>query len=213
MHPLQEKILEVAKLTDLRKYTYRELAVVIGCTHASQAKHHLEQLKKKGLLQIKHDGGLAATASVSAPGPRLPILGEADCGEATRYASDRIEGYLRLSPSLLPNAPLKRLYALRAKGDSMNRTNVGGNSIDDGDYVIVEKRELYMPEDNDIVVSVIDGMANIKCFRKDHTNQRVVLISQSTHSYPPIIVANEDLEQYLPIGKVVSIIKGFDNKG
>lgn len=152
-----------------------------------------------------------AAAKVTAPGPRLPILGEADCGEATTYASDRIEGYLRLSPSLLPKAPLKRLYALRARGNSMNMADVGGNAIDDGDYVIVEKRDLYVPENDEIVVSVIDGMANIKCFRRDHVNHRVILLSQSTYPYPPIIIANQDLEQYLPIGKVVSVIKGISH--
>lgn len=211
MHPLQKKILEIAKLNDLRKYTYRELAAAIDCSYASQAKHHLDQLKKKNLIHIQQNGKLTVSATTITQNFHLPILGQADCGEATRYASDHIEGYLHLSPSLLPKAPLNVLYVLQAKGNSMNQANIAGNTIEDGDYVVVEKREAYLPKNNDIIVSVINGMANIKCFREDPINQRVILLSRSTEPYPPIVIANEDLEQYRPAGKVAAVIKGLDN--
>ena len=55
VHPIQAKLwqaIESKKITN--EMTYREIAKIIGEaeTHPQQIKHHLEQLGKKGALQV-----------------------------------------------------------------------------------------------------------------------------------------------------------------
>ncbi|MEK7599903.1 MAG: S24 family peptidase [Patescibacteria group bacterium] len=210
MHKIQKKLLSLASLEDISKLTYREIASRIGCGYASQVKHHLEQLKKRGQIVQRADGSIVVLPSSAYAVTSLPILGEADCGEATSLATDQIQGYLSLSPSIMPkrlrNTPM---YALKARGRSMNKASINGKSIDDGDYVIIEKLNPYVPLDGDYVVSIIEGLANIKKFSVDRNNHRIVLLPESHDDFPPIIIAEEDLHYYQIAGRVVDVVKGF----
>ena len=98
----------------------------------------------------------------------------------------------------------KGLYALIADGDSMNKAEIEGKTIESGDFVLVD-HECRNPQNNDIVVAVINGMATIKRFRKDERNQRVVLEADSTNTYLPIYIHEDD--DFQISGKVVGIIK------
>lgn len=86
----------------------------------------------------------------------------------------------------------------------MNRTEVHGRNIDDGDFLVINSRDTQ-PRDGDIVLSVIDGMANIKKFYKDTANKQIVLMSESTQDFPPICIDEHD--DYFINGKVVQVIK------
>ncbi len=57
----------------------------------------------------------------------------------------------------------------------------------------------------DIVLSIIDGMANIKRFFLDKANNQVVLVSDSTKEFPPIYIHEDD--DFMINGKVVQVIK------
>jgi SOS-response transcriptional repressor LexA len=86
----------------------------------------------------------------------------------------------------------------------MNKAEVDGKTIEDSDFVIVDS--LYRtPKNGDVIVSVIDGMANIKRFKEDKTNNQVVLLSESTENHRPIFIHEGD--DFVVSGKVVSIIK------
>lgn len=213
MHDIQQKLLSLAAMDQLQDMSYREMASRIGGAHASQIKHHLEQLIKHGRLMRNSNGQLFVVGNTSPHNANvlsIPILGEADCGEATRYASDEIQGYLAVSPSMLPAKAAKKLFALRARGNSMNDARVCGNQpIEDGDYVLVEKAELDAIKDKDYVVSIIQGLANIKRWRVDRTNNRIVLMPESKlEDFSPIFIAEEDIENYQVAGKVVGVIHG-----
>ena len=211
MHKIQINLLTLVGLEDINKLTYREIAHKTGCNYASQVKHHLEQLKKKGKLITKADGSLIPLPSSPNAYAGVPILGEADCGEATLLATDEIQGYLKLSPSIMPQQRNgMNLYALKARGDSMNRANIKGKSIESGDYVLIQKTDPLIPHDGDYVVSVIQGLANIKKFHLDHEHDRIILLSESHQEFPPIIIAEEDLHHYNLTGKVIDVIKGVD---
>lgn len=215
MHEVQKRLLSLGSLVDLGSMSYRQIGERVSCKHASQVQHHIGQLIKNGYLSRKTDGSLVV--STKSPGLlqnnvlSIPVLGEADCGEATRFASDVIQGYLTLSPSTTKISTTKGVYSLVARGDSMNRANINGKTIEDGDYVLVEKRDPYVPDKNDYIVSIIDGMANIKKFQRDDAHQRVVLQSESHYPYPPIIIANEDFQHYQVAGKVVDVVKGTEH--
>src|SRR6266576_2395355 len=57
--------------------------------------------------------------------------------------------------------------------NSMNRATIDNKRIEDGDFVIIDAA-VRSPKDGDIVLSVIDRMANIKEFHKDKINEQLV---------------------------------------
>jgi repressor LexA len=70
--------------------------------------------------------------------------------------------------------------------------------------VVVDGREPYVPQTGDYVVSSIEGVANIKRFVRDDVNQQIVLMSESTDEYPPIVIHPDD---YLAQSKVIQVVK------
>lgn len=190
----------------------REIGRLIGELSPQKVKHHLLQIEKKGLIRVDRSKGLIRRTE---PGwvegftkkarlLSIPILGSANCGPAELFAEQNIEGYLRVSATLLGRQKPAGLFALQARGLSMNRANVRGKNVEDGDYLIIDSQD-RTPENGDIVVSVIDGMANIKKFVRDEENQQIALLSESTREFSPIYIHEED--DYLVNGKVVQIIK------
>lgn len=207
MHWIQEKLLQIASLNDIDELRLVDLVEMVGCEHPSQIKHHMSQLVEKQKLVRKKDR-LVPALSMPQGLLTIPVLGEADCGEATKYVDGRIIDNLVVSPSLVTIKYPESVYALVAKGDSMNAAAVNGKTICDGDYVIVEKREAYTPKDNDIVVSDIGGLANIKRFRTDPANRRIILMPESMRDdYAPIII--DETDDYAVVGKVVEVVKSI----
>mgnify|MGYP001615933644 FL=1 len=134
----------------------------------------------------------------------VPILGSANCGPATIYAEQNIEGYLKISGKLLSRK--KNIFAIKASGYSMNKANINGERIEDGDYVIVDPKYQNF-KNGDYVLSAIDGVANIKRYFNDKENKRIILLSESSASFSPIFIHYDDLDGYLINGKVIQVIK------
>lgn len=208
MNPIQQKLLGIARLDDIDKMRRVDLTEMVGCEYPSQITHHLRQLVKRGDL-VRKDGRLVPALASGEGLVRIPVMGEADCGEATKYADGRIVDQLAVSPSVLKPELSDRLYALVARGDSMNRAQVEGKTIEDGDYIVIEKKDNYVARDGDIVVSIIAGLANVKRLRRDNARQRVVLLSESHRQddFSPIIISHQD--DFAIEGKVVDVIKGI----
>lgn len=206
MHPNQVKILKIAEGQDITKIGYRKLGQMIGVPHPQLVKHHVNQLIKKGYIKVDKSLNIIDQFRLANENQvelvKIPVMGKANCGQASIVANDKIENYLTVSPSLLKKK--KNIFALQAVGDSMNRANVFGNNIEEGDYVLVDF-EQKTPRDNDYVVSIIDGCANIKKFNFDVANSQVVLQSESNNNYAPIIIGSS--ENYIISGKVVQVIK------
>ncbi len=135
----------------------------------------------------------------------IPILGSANAGPAMVFANSNIEGYLRISSTLVARPRLShRLFALKVDGPSMNMAYVNGKKIEDGDYVIIDSEDREAMND-DIVLSVIEGMANIKKYYVDKENNQILLMSESTHDFPAIHIHEND--DFSINGKVVGVIK------
>ena len=209
MNPIQQKLLDIAKLEDIERLRRVDLVEMVNCEYPSQITHHLKQLVKRGDL-VRKDGRLVPALRTNAGLVMIPVMGEADCGEATRYADGRIVDNMAVSPSVLRPKLSERLYALVARGDSMNRATVEGKTIENGDYIVIEKRDDYVPKDGDIVVSIIAGLANVKRLRRDNARQRVLLLSESHRQddFAPIVISDRD--DFAVEGKVVDVIKGVD---
>jgi repressor LexA len=208
MHITQTKILEAAKTHDVLTLGLRPLGKLIGEKSPQVVKHHLMQLQKKGLL-MPHTReamlqSLKHSAMQQSSFTKIPILGNANCGEATYLADERVEGYITVSKSLLEKT--NNIFALVAKGDSMNEADIDGNNIEEGDYVIIDA-SYRGPRPGDYVLSIIEGCANIKKFARAK-NGNVVLLSESSTDYSPIYIDEND--QFLINGRVAQVIKAIN---
>jgi repressor LexA len=205
--PIQKQLLELSQRYDLKKMGFRQIGRLIGVDHPQKIKFHMKKVglfdespaKTKTLIK-------SLTSSKTSNIFSIPILGLANCGDASVLAESRIEGMLPVSSRLLPTNHFDNLFAVKAVGLSMNRANVNGKSINDGDYVIIDGED-KTAKDGDYVLSIINGMANIKRFTEDKFNKQVVLQSESSKFFPPIHIHEDELDDYLLNGKVVEIIK------
>lgn len=212
MHESQQRILDLAANNNLATMSLRKIGERTGIgTNPQLVRHHLHQLVKNGFLTIDkttRQMTLAAEQQNSRANLiAIPIMGQANCGPATSYANDQIEGYIQVSPSLIKKS-VKKPYALRAVGESMTAAEIptfGAQfaGIDDGDYVIVDG-EARIAANNEYIVAVIDGLANIKKLKQDEYGVR--LVSESKQAYPPITIAPDEQENFVS-GKVLAVVK------
>lgn len=203
MHKIQQKIVDLSQSRDISKLSLSEIAALIGVKSPQIVKYHKDRLRDLG---YNLDGETHASSSLSGfELISIPIVGMADCGPATIFADERIEGYLKLSSRLLDTRKRDGLFALRARGRSMNRARVHGEPINDGDYVIVDSTS-QQPNPGDYVVAVVDGLANIKRYYFDPMNNQVALISESTDDYTPIFLHETDQYDAVIAGKVIQVV-------
>lgn len=211
MHKKQALILDLAGKENLGNLTLREIGSKIGEKFPQTVKHHLEQLKKKGYLKENKIKGTITKVINQKEGDFLsiPILGYANCGQALSFAEEGYEGFLQLSKSILPKFDMGKTFAVRAIGNSMNNAEIGENKkrLSEGDYAIIDTSKHNIDFYNKkYVLSVIDGMANIKKLVRDDSNKMIKLVSESTHDYPPILISYKDLNDFSINGEVVSVI-------
>ncbi|HMP85063.1 MAG TPA: S24 family peptidase [Candidatus Paceibacterota bacterium] len=206
MHKIQEKILKLLENQNLNGLTLRQIAELVEEKFPQKIKHHLTQLQNKGLIKInsktKTIEKIFRGTGVQKNLINVPIVGTANCGPATIFANDNIEGYLKISKNILKKC--KRIFAIKARGLSMNNAIVDGKNIEDGDYLIIDSEDTN-PKNGDVVLSVIDDMANIKKYIWDDDHNQVVLVSQSTKDIPPIYIHEDD--SFMINGKVIQVIK------
>ena len=189
-----------------------ELARLVEVPSLQKVKHHREQVIKKGLVKAPaNPKTITELKDYLANGMSIvsiPILGSANAGPAMIYADGKVTGYLKVSSSLLPKAyKSAELFALKVVGDSMNRSSIDGQSAENGDYVIADARQPFVPKTGDYIVSLIDGKANIKKFISDTKNRQIGLMSESTGDFPPIIIGESDSTDYLAQAKILRVVK------
>lgn len=209
MHILQQKILELSDQVNLTDLTLRQIGGHIGEQHPQNVKHHLAQLYKKNLLRL-FDGVVSRVTEASEIGfYNIPVLGSANCGQAVTFANEHFESFLTVSPKVLRGKfNPKHTFAVKATGNSMNRAQVHGQPISEGDYVIIDNqaRDLNF-YNNKYVLSIIGGMANIKKLVIDRVNNCILLLSESKEPYAPIYIHNDDFDDYMVNGVVTEVIK------
>lgn len=210
MHLIQKKLLGIIPNNkDIGNLSLRKIAELVGVDGKPQIiKHHLTQLEKAGLIQLNLKSNILKLVvqgknQLSSSLYSLPIMGSANCGPANICAEQNIEKYLKISSSMLQRNK-KGLFALVADGDSMNKAEINGQTIENGDFILINN-EIKFYKNNDIVVAIIDGMATIKRYIKDTKNNRIVLSADSTEDYMSIYI--EEGDNFLLNGKVVGIIK------
>ena len=209
MHPIQEKLLKIIGEQNIGVLTLREIGKLVNEQLPQKVKHHLTQLQQKGFISVDSKNKRVSRANSKTQSNDLfisiPILGTANCGPANLYAHENIEGFLKVSKKLV--AKQKNVFAIKAQGNSLNKANVNGKNIESGDFVVIDSHQTAA-RDGDYILSIIDGMANIKKFRLDKKNERIVLLSESTQSFNPIFIHKDD--DFRINGKVIDVIKRFE---
>lgn len=208
MHETKRKILALARSKNLGDMSLQKIGDAVGIKKPSGVSYHLSQLYALGHLK-KGDDGVVIVADNSGGSISLnsiPILGAANCGPANLYAEDVVEGFLQVSAKLVH--PGKKLFALRASGNSMNNAKAGDrkDAIEDGDYVIIDSTKRN-PEPGAYIVAVLEGLANIKRFAKNGQTGEIALLSESTEPYPPIYLHPDDADKFFVAGEVKFVLK------
>jgi SOS-response transcriptional repressor LexA len=205
MHWIQEKILELAKTKDVLELGLRPLGREIGVDKPQLVKHHLQQLQKLGLLKPKSREDIKQfldhSSSMQPSFVDIPVVGAANCGPATLIAEEHVEKYITISESLLKKRG--NIFALVAKGDSMNKARVGGQNIEENDYVLVDGDQRN-PIPGDYILSIIGNCANIKKYARTNDGN-IALLSESDSKYAPIYISEDD--EFIVNGKVIQVIK------
>lgn len=218
MNEVQVKILKLMDKKNLAELSLREIADLIGEKDQPQRiKHHILQLEKKGFVVLNKRGkpikriinGEIKNSNIVS----LPIVGSANCGPATIFAEQNIDSYLKVSDKLLKTKKRKGIFVLKAEGNSLNKADIDGKSISDGDYVIIDSN-YKNPKNGEFVLSIIDGLANLKEYReekKQNKIEQIILSSKSTEDVPPIYIHSDD--DYMINGKIIQVIEKpkFDN--
>lgn len=211
MNANRQKIIKLAEKKDLSKMSYREIGRELGIENPQTVIYHMEQLKKKGLIYFDSQKKCQKVAKLEAFATdkmfNIPIVGCANCGPALELTQDIIQGYLKISQKSIKRSSPQGLIAVKAVGSSLDKADINGDNIENGDYVIVNCNKT--PENGDYVLSSIDGAANFKKYYKDGKKKEIRLVSESSLDIPPIVLHQQDLDSvnYAVNGVVVRVVK------
>jgi SOS-response transcriptional repressor LexA len=167
----------------------------------------IEALEKKDLITRDENKKLYLIENESYGNAQnifsVPLYGLASCGEALAYADDSVaDDFLQISKNLFHKTEPKKLFAVKALGDSMDK-----EGINDGDYVIFEKAEGQSDLEGKTVVAVINGMATIKKY-KNMGKGVIGLFPHSTNEvHHPIYLSESDTVFIAGIFKKVLPVK------
>src|SRR5499427_7590312 len=169
--------------------TVEELRRLLGVGSTRTVLRYLDALKEEGYIDrwsgargLRMRKGPATTLETRL----VPIVGEAPAG-ALMPAEENILGQVQMPKEFL-KPPGAKFFLLRVRGDSMNRAKIEGQTIEDGDLVLVRQQE--RADAGKIVVALVDGEATIK--RLAEGPDYYVLKPESTSpKHRPIIVTQD----------------------
>ena len=214
--PKQKKVLDFVRRYSAKNEfapSLKEIGKHIGVNSPATVHQHLAALQSKGFLLREKNQQRSITVQkpelIESPSSNtvgmdsisIPIVGSANCGPADIFAEENIEGYLKVSKSILSRRD--GIFVVRAQGDSMNKADFFGKTIEDGDFVIIDSMDRNAKH-GDYVLSIMDGCANLKRFIVDRNGQKM-LVSESKKEYKPIFVHESD--DFMINGKIISVIK------
>ncbi|PIS22797.1 hypothetical protein COT50_00025 [candidate division WWE3 bacterium CG08_land_8_20_14_0_20_41_10] len=208
MHKTQVRLVKLIESTDISKFTLREIAKMLGVNHPQTIKYHLKRLEKLGVL-VSNRLGKLTTVQKSVLGKdfvSIPVINDIDYDIASFFTVENITGYLRVAKGVLEKRVLDSInsvFVVKATGNFMNRTDILGKNIEEGDYVLIDFKE-QNPKDGDRVLSSTEGFSAIRRYLKDETGQKV-LITESTQDFPPIYL--DESVAHVILGTVLQVIK------
>lgn len=164
---------------------------------------YLNELEEKGYIErTSEDRGIRLKGVTNEHFLDVPVFGMANAGAATMFADQYIEGYLKVSKSIVKNA--RSVYAIQVSGTSMNKASVNGKTIESGDFILVDSSWKHY-DNGDKVLVAIDGLATVKTYRTVDGRNIVLLPESSDTRHKPIFLTDED--DFVINGKVMDVLK------
>jgi repressor LexA len=181
-----------------------ELRCELGVASTRTVFRYLQMLEDDGAIKRRPGAPGVKLLKPRAEGAHtraVPVVGRVPAG-ALMLAEENIEGWIHL-PKALARPASDKFFLLRVRGTSMNRAKVGGNTIEDGDLILV--RQQPVARNGDIIVGMVDGEATVKTLVK--APGYVILKPESKdNSHSPIVVDRD----FRVAGKVTHVLKkGF----
>lgn len=181
-----------------------ELRRELGVASTRTVFRYLQMLEDDGAIKRRPGAPGVKLLKPRAEGAQtraVPVVGRVPAG-ALMLAEENIEGWIHL-PKALARPASDKFFLLRVRGTSMNRAKVGGNTIEDGDLILV--RQQPVARNGDIIVGMVDGEATVKTLVK--APGYVILKPESKdNSHRPIVVDRD----FRVAGKVTHVLKkGF----
>ncbi len=166
--------------------TLEELRKVLKVGSKRTVSRYMEWLEEDGLIE-KWQGArglkLLRGLETGLETRSVPIVGTAPAGPLMT-AEENIEGWVRIPKSFF-GSQSPRFFLLKVKGDSMNKCQVKGEKIEDGDLVLVRQQAVAKP--GDIIVALIDSEATIKRLKRGQ-GYYILEPESSNESHTPIVV-------------------------
>ncbi len=142
-----------------------ELRIALNYTQISSVQRHTDALKEKGYI----DKARGLSLPHSSEKIQIPLVGNVACGMPL-LATENIEAYIPYDVSGIRGG-VQDYFFLRAVGDSMNKTNIAGKTIEDGDYVLIKKQSTA--DFGSRVVALIGEEATIKKLARGEEGYRL----------------------------------------
>jgi repressor LexA len=163
--------------------TLEEIGEHFGLSSLATVHKHLTNLESKGLIRRKWNHSRAVEMvpqKKKAAAVELPLLGRVAAGQP-------IEAIETPGTIAVPEDLVRRdsSFVLQVKGDSMI-----DDGILDGDYVVVEERQVA--QNGDTVLAIMEGDATVKRFYRDRGGK--VRLQPANEKMEPIVVKDRDLE-------------------
>lgn len=181
--------------------TLEEIRKASGHNYISAVQRHVEALKDKDYLSHIPHQSRSLQPSHYDQKINIPLVGNVVAGTPI-LATQNIEAYIPYESTKI-KVTLNDYFFLKALGDSMNKADINGRTIDNGDYVLVRKQNTANP--GQIIVALIGDDATIKKLKK----KEGYIILQPISSNPtnkPIYI----FEDFIIQGVVVDVIKKGD---
>jgi len=203
--PKKQKILDyIKKYVNKKGYspTLEEIAQKMRVSSKATIHQHLAELEDMHLItrgfnkardiEIAEPDVETTESYIAGQTAEVPVVGLITAGEPIEAIEDRSET-LTVPKELVKN---QNTYILKVKGDSMIES-----LIDDGDFVVVEKRDYA--NNGDIVVALLeDGTATLKEFHKE---KNYIRLQPRNKKYKPLKVRSVVIQ-----GKVAGIIRKYN---
>jgi repressor LexA len=176
--------------------TIEEIAENFGLHSLATVHKHLTNLQQKGLIKRAWNRSRAlelVPSTVQVRAVELPVLGRVAAGTP-------IEAISGTETMWVPEDMLgrKETYVLQVRGQSMIE-----EQIRDGDYVIVENRQ--MADNGEMVIALIDGeRATLKKFFREPDGR--VRLQPANASMEPIYLNHADLRIQ---GVVIGVLRKY----
>lgn len=162
---------------------------------------YLDLLEREGAIE-RGDGArsirLLRSQRWSVETRAIPLVGDVPAGPAMT-AEENIEGWIRV-PKVLASPATDKFFLLHVRGNSMDKADVRGDLIENGDLVLVRQRPTA--QSGEIVVALIDGEATVK--RLVTAPGYCVLKPQSSDPVHKRIVVSDD---FRVLGTVTRVLK------